>query len=314
MAKWINCKSCGHRYYSDIERCPECGRRSPANPKQLAIAGVITAVCTFSLVGVILGMQDHGLTTADVSSVASENMQDVLSKFDELKNSSQDTSTEDNPSSSEASSSSPSSTPSSSVVSSSKPSSSVTPSSSAPSSSSSASSEETPEYLAPELKNEDPEGYVRVSGYNVYISYPDYFGKMVFEGAEPSLTADMQAAGFTAIEAHSDGSFTLTISVKDYMTYLEKYRVNVESVFDAILTDPTVEALNLGKGYSTVDIRFNYTEATDDDITGGVVTALLITELQVIDPTISTGCVMTLNYRDSDTPIEMHFPTLFIIS
>ncbi len=313
MAKWINCKDCGHRYYSDIERCPECGRRSPAGPKQYAVYGIIAAVCTFSIVGVILGMQDYGLTTADVSSVASENMQDVLSKFDELKNSSQDTSTEDEESSEVSSSSPSSSTTSSSNPSSSLPSSSV-PSSSTPSSSEESSSSDTPVYIAPELKNEDPEGNVRVSGNNVYISYPDYFGKMVFEGAQPSLTAEMTAEGFTAIEGHSDGSFTLTISVKDYMVYLEKYRANVEKVFDEILTDPTVEALDLGRGYSTVDIRFNYIEATEDDITGGVVTALLITELQVIDPTISTGCIMTLNYRDSDTPIEMHFPTLFIIS
>ena len=82
MAKWINCKKCGHEYHSSLNCCPECSTPTPSFKKIIAIFTCIL-FCAIVVVGIVLGFKDNKIkpvpqnsevtsTVADSSEVESK--------------------------------------------------------------------------------------------------------------------------------------------------------------------------------------------------------------------------------------------------
>ena len=61
MAKWINCKECGHEFSSSLSHCPECGKRRLT--AKTALGGIFgTAFAVLVVIGMIMGFSDNGKT------------------------------------------------------------------------------------------------------------------------------------------------------------------------------------------------------------------------------------------------------------
>ena len=59
MAKWVNCKECGHEFSSALSKCPECGKRR-INFKTAISAVIGTLFCTVIVVGLVISFSDKG--------------------------------------------------------------------------------------------------------------------------------------------------------------------------------------------------------------------------------------------------------------
>ena len=59
MARWINCKECGHEFSSSLSKCPECGkRRLNLKTSISAIIGIL--FCAAIAVGLVISFSDTG--------------------------------------------------------------------------------------------------------------------------------------------------------------------------------------------------------------------------------------------------------------
>lgn len=301
MAKWINCKNCNHKYFSDLPCCPECSTKTPPSFAKIIGFGALAAVCLFSLSGIVIGFIDKGPavpTNDDSSLTVSVDKDDIASKLEDFKE--DITASENGSSEDESSSSSPTSSPSKV---------------SQPSSSQSSTPENnttvlTPSY--PKLEKTDPDGAVTYKNGIVYITYPDYMTYMLFEDKDVVLPSEMKLAGFTKAYKNADGSCTLEIPPDRYLTYCDYLRQSCTKVLVETAKSEDITGLEHTQDFSKISFTFNYSELTDEDIQGGVVVGLLITELQIVDIDLRVGCTIEFNHLGVTEPYLLKFPELFI--
>lgn len=72
MAKWIECKKCGHVYSSDIKECPKCYNKTPVSFLHLLKYFVVSILVLITLTFAIAGFFDDGITPADTVSSSSQ--------------------------------------------------------------------------------------------------------------------------------------------------------------------------------------------------------------------------------------------------
>lgn len=58
VAKWIECKKCGHKYENSISRCPKCYTKTPITPKKIIVIVLSAVFALFVVLGFILGFID----------------------------------------------------------------------------------------------------------------------------------------------------------------------------------------------------------------------------------------------------------------
>ena len=224
MAKWINCKNCGHEYLSSLNRCPECSTPTPSFKKVISVA-VAALFCALVIVGIVLGFRDNKIKTAPDSSkpvlASSNDSSDISSSSSENEKDESSSSSKNDNSSSKKNETASSKKDISSAVSQ-KPSSSVISGihnivSSLPSSADNTSSDITQEpsektVIGTVLKNKF--AYTTVPEYYLRYLYSimEAMGEVgSFEDFAYKLSDEDINYGFTEIKKNADGSATLVM-------------------------------------------------------------------------------------------------------
>lgn len=72
MAKWIECKKCGHEYSSDIKECPKCYNKTPVSFLHLLKYSIVAILALITLTFAIAGFFDDGIIPDDTASSSSQ--------------------------------------------------------------------------------------------------------------------------------------------------------------------------------------------------------------------------------------------------
>lgn len=321
MGRWINCKNCGHYYHTDLARCPECGKHTISFGR---IAGIVAlaAVCIGAVVGIILGITDEHPSAPEVEQVSGVivNRDKLTAQLDKLTNGSSS-----GADSSEESSSTDisSATVSSKEETSKKPSSSNNSTSSAvssvkPSSSQASSSEEDKLIITEDpywemFATPDKDGAVVYVNLNqrVDIIYPAYMVYLMYGDGEVYLDEEMQEAGFTSAERNANGSATFSIPPDRYIEYCLSQEELCRNVLAQLEKEEEINRLTYTDNFDQIVLEFNYSEATDEDVSGAVSIGYLINRLQLIDLKLKMNCDVYFDYKDSENYVVYSFPELF---
>ncbi len=76
MAKWIECKKCGHEYSSDIKECPKCYNKTPVSFLHLLKYLIVAILVLITLTFAIAGFFDDGVIHDDTASSSSQQTHD----------------------------------------------------------------------------------------------------------------------------------------------------------------------------------------------------------------------------------------------
>ncbi len=301
MGKWINCKNCGQHYHTDLARCPQCGKYTVCFREISAIV-VVSAVCIFAVIGIILGALDNAPKGTDVASEVVDS-EELYSQFEDKKdNSSDDTSSADT-----SSQQTSSKTDSSKVTTSSEKSSSNI--------SSKAESEDTlsitEDPFLEYFSTKDTDGAVLYTNQTVHITYPDYMVYIAFEDGEVTLSSEMRDKGFTSVTRNSNGSATFTIPPKDYLSYCEYLEGSVLNYFKTLVEKSDTVTGFKNQSFNTIEFTLSYEEPIEEDEIVAVLLGCLINQLQLIHQDFSLGCDIKFYYKGNSQPVVYSFPSVF---
>ncbi len=308
MAKWINCKQCGHEFSSAISRCPECGKwRLTAKTAFGSLLG--TAFLSFVAVGMILGFTDDGNgniatasgTNSNITSSDKTESNDEASAFESHSQSSSVDSSE------ESSSGKPESTPASSKIS--KPVSSADSSSSIPTT----STQSTPAVVSYPVGTIIKNNLVYTTVPKFYLSYVytafSVNTKMSFDEFAYSLKDEDKAYGYTEVIRNSNGDATLVLpwSKLNDVT-VKKLTESVKYIHD-FENQKFIKKIGHTEKFDKFEIILDTEELTDEQKASFIVFGVYFLEYQYTTRDGSDKCDIVLVYPDSSKE-TLSFPSI----
>ena len=300
MAKWINCRKCGHYYHSSLSRCPECSAYTVTVGNVLLIAS-LSVVAIAVVIGVILGFNDKGALKVDnnPSQTDSKGQTESTDSTDKVPNSSNGKTQSSNESK-------------------------IEPIQSNPTQNETEKEEETDKESSVTESVEDKKPQVKIgavrSGEMYYITRPLYYleyvysitGKEVpFEEYAYGLTEEDKKLGFKKVTKNSDGSATAEISAKDFNEFLPDLLKSCIDVKYQLRNSPDVESIESQNNEEifNVKMRVSDTELSLNDATNLTALGLIYLDLQyhqvgrvnevTINVIFENGVTKTIKFPDA---------------
>ncbi len=305
--RWINCKKCGHKYSSQLGRCPECSAVT-INFKLISSIVLSVSVLGIVILGIVLGLTDNGTNKIDVSSKDSSQVSkaETTSKTDSViqkENSSEESSSKFDINSilndiqSSSSNNSSQKENNSSVYNASKES----------------NSEKTQASYKYKIGTE-------MLGDMYYITMPEYFLRYLYKlsGLENSgkafedfaytLTDEDKQAGFTKIYKNSDGSATKAITINKYNAYITDYTKNIlEYIFKLKKSDFITDINHNNLQNISINLSKNKESVTVNEYAEIILLGCLGAEKQLSTVNTSGECNINLTFSNGETEI-LRFP------
>lgn len=302
--KWINCKKCGHRYSSQLSRCPEC---SAVTVNFKLISSIILSVAVFGIAvfGIVLGFTDNDANKIEVSSKDSTQISkdETISKTDsavQKENSREESSSKLN---------------SNGVLSDNQSSSAKTESENL--STNTASMDSISE--KPQVSYQYKIG-TEMFGDMYYITMPEYFLRYLyklsglenegkaFEDFAYTLTNEDKQAGFREIYKNSDGSSTKAISINKYNAYITEYTKNIlEYIFILEKSDYITDINHKNLQNISITLSKNKESVTVTEYAEIILLGCMGAEKQLSTVNTSGECNIKLIFSNGDTE-NLSFP------
>ncbi len=285
MARWIECKKCGHKYQNNISRCPKCYTKTPITPKKIILIVLSVVFALLVALGFVLAFidQPNETTPTPTSSV-------------ETPSSSSENKATDNFSSDLSSTSS-------------KPSEKDESEPSQPKTTNTS----TPKTVKDE-KIIDSDGFVTGSkNQKVEVKVPKWLLLSLEPNYDYKITATDKEYGVVKVNKNSDGSATFVYNTyNDYQKTLLLNSAATNSAFSALtIENSPIVRVEKDSKYKRVKLytKYNTADEIDDNIKLAVImVGLTVCNSQIFDCTMPLESTFEFYNQAEVNILSLDFP------